>query len=575
MIQASGTEAERAALKASAGSAFRAGDLNGASVVLKRYLCLFPDDGAGYANLLAVLRRAAAPMSGMASLVRYALFAKPESRAPLVALLTSCTELKVPVPEGASPFLAQYATDPDVTRAHAIYLHRLGGADEVSARLRLTLAFHPNATTLYIQHGLVLQEQGCSDAETKFAHAICCADRGSLDFAEAARNLAAIKHASGALAEAVALYRSSLTADPGVPEARANLAAALVDCGDAGAAEAELRRTLVEQPGQRDALWLSSLLRIGAGDRDIGYRYHHVRWTEPHVGARTHSFGTLPLWLGQDPKGRRIFVWGDFGVGDEIVFVPLAAWLAGQGASVVLEIDARLVALAQRSFPSLTVVPRDDAIIDLEDFDFHVPSALLARFHEKDRGREVLPPLRADPERVSVMRDSIALHGTGPKVGLAWGGGGTRTSWSKATDLNDWTALLDTPGVTFFSLQYAGNPVVDRPGVVASKGACAAEWPANLVPAPVEDLRNDLDGLAAFIEALDATVSISGVNAHMAGALRRPGFVLLPRLPLWFWGRTDDTTDWYPSLQLFRRADDGWHKPIADLSDAVRRFLMI
>ncbi|WP_323798081.1 hypothetical protein [Nisaea sp.] len=560
MIHIPVSEAERAALKARTSAAFRAGDLAAAQVELKRYVCLFSEDGAGYANLLAIARRRGMPIPSLSTLTRYALFSDPDTLGPLVALLTTCAELQAPLPDSVPALLARYGTDPDVTRAHAIYLHGQRGAEAAAARVRQTLVFHPDSTQLHTQCGLSLQNEKGPDAETAFARAICCAQPDGLEFATAARNLAAIKHAAGALSESVSLYRASLFADPSARDTRANLAAALVDCGETEAAERALRRTLVEDPGHRDALWLSSLLRIGAGDRNGGYRGHHVRWTEPHPQARTLSFGALPLWLGQDMKGARIFVWGDFGVGDEIVFAPLAAWLAERGAAVVLESDARLVSLAQRSFPNLTVVPRGEAGVDIAAFDFHVPSALLARFYERDDKGNALLPLRADPERVSGIREKLAQYGDGPKLGFAWGGGGRRTSWSKSTDLVDWKDLLELPGVTFISLQY--DDASDAEG-----------WPKNLCPSPIDDLRNDIEGLAALIEALDATVSISGVNAHMAGALRRPGFVLLPRSPLWFWGRSGPRTDWYPSLQLFRRTDSGWNDPIACLSDAVRCFL--
>lgn len=563
VIRSPVSEAERAALKAQAGAAFRAGDLAAAQITLERYVCLFSEDGAGYANLLAVARRRNVALSGLVDLTRYALFADPDNSGPLVALLTACAELQVPVPDRAAGLLARYGTDPDVTLAHAICLHGQRGAQAAVARVRQTLVSHPAEARLYIQGGTSLQSENDTGAETAFARALCCAQPHGGEFAEAARNLAALRHAAGALGDAVSLYRASLRADSTAIDARANLAAALVDCGEPAAAEETLRRTLVERPQHRDALWLSSLLRIGAGDVTGGYRAHHVRWTEPHAEARTLALAALPLWLGQDPNGARIFVWGDFGVGDEIVFAPLAAWLAERGAAVVLEMDPRLVSLAQRSFPDVTVVPRGGPPVELGDFDFHAPSALLARFYERDGGRKALLPLRADPKRVSMFRKNLAEFGPGPKIGFSWGGGGKRTSWSKSTELTDWTGLLDTPDVTFVSLQYD----------VAKNGEGAGDWPRNLHPAPLEDLRNDLDGLAALIEALDATVSISGVNAHMAGALRRPGFVLLPRSPLWFWGRNSPRTCWYPTLQLFRRAESEWSDPIAGLSKAVRQFL--
>jgi hypothetical protein len=162
---------------------------------------------------------------------------------------------------------------------------------------------------------------------------------------------------------------------------------------------------------------------------------------------------------------------------------------------------------------------------------------------------------------VSELREALgSARGGARLVGFSWGGGGARTSWSKSTELAEWEPLLSSPEIRPVSLQYTGAGV-------------SSELPERFLQSPVSDLRNDLDGLAALIACLDATVSISGINAHMAGALRRPGFILLPRLPLWFWGRNGSDSPWYPSLRLFRRSDDGWAAPIADLLKSVRRFL--
>ncbi|WP_420402502.1 tetratricopeptide repeat protein [Nisaea sp.] len=561
LVASPGGEADRAALKAEAGTAFRAGDLAAARDALQRYTCLFPSEVDGYGNMLAVARRTPADGKMLARLALHALHLAPARPGPLVALLTTLAERREALPEGLETFVSRFRGDQDFALARAIHLHRLGRPVCAERKIRRALIQIPDRPRLYHQLGLLRQSESGSDPGKAFNEAICAAEPGSPIAAEAAEHFAANLHATGDLVRAVGLYRKALAGRPDASGLRANLAAALVDCGEADAAEAELQRTLILQPGHRDGLWLSSCLRIGAGDFSGGYRAHHVRWTEPHDGARTLEFAALPLWLGQPAKGRRILVWGDFGIGDEIVFAPLAQWLAGQGAEVVLETDPRLVTLCRRSFPGLTVVARDGAPQDLPTFDFHVPSALLARFYEKSGHAAELSPFKADPERVAEIREALGPASGGARlVGFSWGGGGARTSWSKSTELADWRLLLSCPGIRLVSLQYGGAGGTEG-------------LPEEILPSPVRDLRNDLEGLAALVAALDATVSISGINAHMAGALGRPGFILLPRLPLWFWGREGSGARWYPSLRLFRRSDTGWEVPISDLSEAVRRFL--
>ncbi|WP_193188769.1 tetratricopeptide repeat protein [Nisaea sediminum] len=563
MTPSPGDEARRAELRAEAGAAFRAGNMAAAIDMLRRYVCLFPEDAGGYGNLLAVARRTRMNSDVLVRLARHALFLEPAVPGPMAALLTALAQRREALPAELEEIMSRYGGAQEVALARAIQLHRLGRPVCAETIIRRTLIEMPDRPRLYQQLGLQRQEDGGRDPGRAFREALFAADAKSPEMAAASEHLAANLHAAGDLLRAVDLYRTALARAPGAAGLRANLAAALVDCGEAEAAETELRQTLILDPKHRDGLWLSSCLRIGAGDLSGGYRAHHVRWTEPHEGARSLEFGSLPLWLGQPVKGRRILVWGDFGIGDEIIFAPLAQWLAELGAEVTLETDPRLVALCRRSFPGVAVEARDDAPRHLERFDYHVPSALLACFHERTGRSPDLHPFKADPDRVTELGEALgSARGGARLVGFSWGGGGARTSWSKSTELTEWEPLLSSPEIRLVSLQYAG-------------GGASGELPERILPSPVSDLRNDLDGLAALIACLDATVSISGINAHMAGALRRPGFILLPRLPLWFWGREGSGSRWYPSLRLFRRSDSGWGAPIANLSESVRRFLSL
>ena len=551
-------------LKARAAHSFRRGDFSQAAGELRRYCMLCPDDPAGCQNLLALLRRSGAPVMQMVQQTIRAQLLLPAGDAPLISLLTGLADRGFPLPAEVTPFVDARPLTGELACALAILHHRSNAPKRAINVLKRGLVQSPDQPSLLRQYGTILNSSGDQASGPLFARTLCCSLPGEPDFIEALRNVAAQCHAGGELVKAVRLYRDAVKAGPVSMETRANLAAALVDSGQGGDAEEELRQLLVVDPGHRDGLWLSSCLRIGAGDGRGGYRAHHVRWTEPHADARTLRFEGTPLWLGQSPEGRRILIWGDFGIGDEIIFAPLASWLAAQGASVVLEVDPRLVALAKRSFPTVDVVGRDDdGPLSRGDFDYHAPSALLARFYDAHHSRTPLPVWCADQERSREIRESLHALAGGAWAGLAWGGGGKRTTWSKSTDLDDWSELLNLPGLNLVSLQYDG--------AVAGEGALTSQ----LHEAPVADLRNDLDGLAALLQALDRTVSISGINAHMAGALGRPGHVLLPKLPLWFWGRSGHRSPWYPSLALYRNDGSGWDDPIASLIGDVRRSLSL
>lgn len=544
-------------LKKAAGAAFGRGDLTAGEKLLRRTAMIRPDDAVAWNNLGAVGRRLGALEPAARSFLR-ALQANPGSGNALAALLLVQAQRGERTISGRQPdlgaLLARHPGVPEIWQALALLSKTTGDDRSAGEEMRRSLILAPANASGWLQLGQFQHAARRRIAIGCYARAIVAGPRSDGDAYAARLNLGGALHAEGDLPGAARIYRAALALRPGDAAARANLAALLVDLGEAGAAEAELRRVLAGEPGNRDGLWLSSCLRIGAGDAAGGYRAHHVRWTEPEPGSRAERFAGIPLWLGEAPEGKRICVWGDFGIGDEILFAPLACRLAAAGAKVVLEVDARLAGLAGRSFPELSVLPRSSSPCErpVGAFDFHVPSALLAKvFPHCQGGRRWI----ADPDRAPALKQALVTLGKGPTIGFAWGGGGSRTAWSKATDLADWAPLLGLPGFSFVSLQYNARPSPD--------------WPDSLHPSPVDDLRDDIEGLAALIAALDGVVSISGINAHMTGAVGVPGWVLLPRLPLWFWGRSGTATAWYPSLRLYRREGD-WREPIAAIAEAVR-----
>ncbi|UUX48395.1 tetratricopeptide repeat-containing glycosyltransferase family protein [Nisaea acidiphila] len=554
----------RERLKSIAAAAFGTGDFVSAGRSLQAYCVLFPGDAGGYGNLLAIERRTGQNLGRMERLAFQALLIAPDVDTPIISLLTGFADRRVPV---SPAFRARLAARPrfgKLALAVAICHFMAGQADDALLELRRSLVLNPQQVALLRQAGGFLQNLGDPKAADYFSWTLCAALEPDEDYREALSGLAAERHEDGAILRSIGFYRSALQLDRGNASVRANLAAALVEVGEASAAEDELKKLLISEPENREGLWLSSCLRIGRGDRSGGYRSHHVRWSDPYEGSRAMRFEGTALWLGHPLEGKRILAWGDFGIGDEVLFAPLASWLAAQGASVVLEVDPRLVAFAKRSFPAVAVVARQDEVIAPGQFDFHVPTALIVRFYHRHSAPEPLDPWRADTKRVRALRSELGERFSGPLIGLAWGGGGKRTSWSKTTELAEWSSLLGLEEANFVSLQY-----------VSSDGSEPPELLSRVRDAPVENLREDLDGLAALIAALDCVVSISGVNAHFAGALHRPGFILLPKQPLWFWGRSGDRSPWYPSLRIYRNIGAGWQEPIAALTGDVRRFLSL
>ncbi|MGQ9368577.1 tetratricopeptide repeat protein [Azospirillum sp. ST 5-10] len=464
---------------------------------------------------------------------------------------------------------------PDDARAHSnlavLFMSGEGGDGEggggegagTARRLRAALALAPAYGQGWYNLALLAQKREAADTGTLFARAIACGDAP----ARAWYGLGVVEQQRGRADLAEALYARTLAADPEDVDARANRIIALQEEGRLDEAMAEVDRLLARVPDHATAVYVRGWTALLRGDLAAGYPDYDTRWRRPAPELRQHRF-SAPLWDGQPLGSGRLLLWGEFGVGDEIVMAGLLDEVLARGIAVVLETDQRFVALFARSWPGVTVVPRGDPPdprtlapdIAAQSSTMRLPLLLrpdIAAFRSH-RGY-----LRPDPDRVRHHRAAFAALGPGRTVGLAWTSGNPRTGGRKSIPLERWAPVLDVPGLQFVSLQYDA--------AAADLAAARAAGRTNLWPNANPDLRDDLEDLAAQVAALDAVVTIAGINAHMAGALGRPGLVLLPRTPLWFWFDRGADCPWYPSLRLIRQTAEGdWAGPIARLARELR-----
>lgn len=368
---------------------------------------------------------------------------------------------------------------------------------------------------------------------------------------------------------AIEHYRRALALCPDLIDAQSNLANALVEDGQVEAAFAVAESVLAVRPDHPHMLWTRSWARLLHGDLHGGFADYDIRWRCPDADSRQRQF-KAPLWDGTKVKGGRLLLWGESGVGDEVLCAGLIGEVMAAGNDVAVETDRRFVPLFQRSFPRAAVFlrktppepPANDTDIVAQSSTLRLPM-LLRRMPEDFRRHGGY--LKADPIAVAENRRYFETLGPGRKIGLSWASANARTGRRKSTGLADWSPVLAVPGCQFVSLQY---DVVD-----ADIATMSARGFANIWPNPNPDIRTDLDGLAAQIAALDLVITIAGINAHMAGALARPGFVLVQHTPLWFWFDRGETSPWYPTLRLFRQGKDGdWIDPIARIAAALIEF---
>jgi tetratricopeptide (TPR) repeat protein len=392
-------------------------------------------------------------------------------------------------------------------------------------------------------------------AQKRFDEAEECARRALAlrpDYAEGWNNLGNALQEKGRLEEAEACYQSALRAKPGLADAHYNLGNTLRLKRRLAEARACYGRAIQLRPGHVKAHWNRSLTLLLDGDLEHGWEEFEWRWRKKDTPPRRFP---QPLWDGSPPGGRTILLHAEQGLGDTIQFVRYAELVKSAGATVVMEAPAKLAAL-------LGSVPGIDRIVPagspLPEFHLHVPLLSLPRLFRTtlDGIPARVPYIAAGADFRARWEQRLSGHGH-PRIGLAWRGNPQHAE-DRFRSL-DWEALaplIEVAGIHWFSLQHG-----ERPG--AAPGAEIVD----LGP-ETEDFRD----AAAAMEQMDLVISVDTSMAHLAGALARPTWVLLPFLPDWRWllGRAD--TPWYPTMRLFRQPRRGdWGAVIQAVREELER----
>jgi tetratricopeptide (TPR) repeat protein len=288
-----------------------------------------------------------------------------------------------------------------------------------------------------------------------------------------------------------------------------------------------------------------------------GWREYEWRWRCPGAG-RPRDHLRAPAWDGSHLEGRTILIHGEQGLGDEIMFATCYPDIIEQAAKTIISCEPRLERLFRRSFPAATIIAvvrgmeHQWQIPDRTHVDWQVPAGSLPLHLRPDeasfpRRAQLIKP---DTAAVTHWRERFDALGPGLKIGISWcAGDKPKERRLRSTRLNQWGPLLETPECHFISLQH-GNRSAEIDALKGETGVTVHHWRD-------ADNRNDIDGLAARIAALDLVISVGNANVHLAGALGVPAWSLLPAHGGWRWlaGRSD--TLWYASVRLFRQAAAG------------------
>ncbi|MCE9639220.1 MAG: tetratricopeptide repeat protein, partial [Betaproteobacteria bacterium] len=343
--------------------------------------------------------------------------------------------------------------------------------------------------------------------------------------------------------DALADYDSALALKPEYADAHNNRGNALDALNRPAEAAASYARAIAIDPGHADAHANRSLACLRNGDLAPGWAEDDWRWRKRGFLLPNIRLFSQPEWPGPaaSPGQGKLLVWGEQGLGDEILHAIMLPDLLAAGMELVVETDHRLVQLFGRSFPGAAVVPRLTIPHDLTRdpaIKFQTPLASLGRWLRPNW--QAFPERRGflvpDLERAAQLRQEVKGANRGPVIGIAWKSKGLA---HKSLNLPDLAPVIAAGEAVFVNLQY-GDTQAERESLRDRAGR-------ELLHLDSVDLFNDLDGIAALIHACDLIITTSNVVAHFAGALGKPVWILLPAGNglLWYWFRDTAASPWY------------------------------
>lgn len=433
------------------------------------------------------------------------------------------------LPGAEDTFRQLLQTDPDCAEAHlnlALLLERRGAVpDEIELHYLDALTLKPWIAETYLNYGAFLHNQKrLTEAEQIYRHALVHSPQSAQAWSNLGALYAGLRHE----AQAEQCCRVALNIDASHASAHLNLAYVLL----------------------RQGRW------------EEGWQHFEARnwrrdWAEHFP---------FPLWQGEPLQGKRLIVIADGGYGDIIQCCRYFAQLKNLGA-------ARTGLICQPALaPLLSQVAGLDEVLTTESkspadaWDYWIPALSLPRCcgTRPDNIPALLPYLRADPERMERWSQRLS-DSQGLRVGLVWRGNPNFENDDQRSlpHLDLLAPLGQVPGVSFISLQKGrGEDEALAP-------------PVGLSLLPLGSEVQDFADTAALITQLDLVITVDTAVAHLAGALGKPCWVLLPEYKTdWRWLTEREDTDWYPGvMRLFKQPTMGdWDSVIDRVRDELERF---
>ena len=492
--------------------------------------------------------------------------------------------------------LAENAHNPDLNHLKGLIAYNQGHLEEAEEWIRKAIFIKPDEASYHNNIGNIFKANGAlKKAEESYRRAMEL-DPNSPD---SISNIGTIYLAAGNPEYALTFFDSALAVQPGYAEAQINMSSALLTleryqevielCEKLSARHIELPivfsnwgralkgrgdffeavdlfdRAVAIYPEDPDLHNFRGILLRLIGDFEDGWKGY--QW-EPYStdAARVIYDLSIERWQGNSLTGRSLLIYGEQGIGDEIMFASCFAELISQAESTFIACEPRLAPLFERSFPKATILAGYNlellkGYIRSHDIDLCCPMGdipIYIRQHLSDFKRShtyLIPELAS----VTKWQQRYAELGAGLKIGISWlGGKNPVQERTRSIPLTHWIGLLDCANVQFVNIQY-GDHAQSLRDLKVETGVDIHDWPS-------ANGLTEMDEFAAKVAALDLVISIDNSTVHLAASLGVETWVMLPMVPDWRWLLDRDDSPWYGSARLFRQSVAGeWDRVLQEV----------
>ena len=479
--------------------------------------------------------------------------------------------------------IEQNPNDPDLWHFKGLLAMHQGRFDEAARLIALAIVLKPGdpdyfrdlglayagagnaekAAESFNKSGNALQEQ-CRFADSLSRYELALEARPG--FAPALMNRGAALDRLGCYPEAHASFEAVLQAVGPTPATAFDLmnrANALSGLGRAAEAIAGYDRVLALEPDNATAHCSKALLSLRLADFETGWREYEWRWARQGGFKEPRGHFRQPVWRGEPPEalGGPLLIIAEQGFGDVIQFARYVPLLAERGYDVIFETLPELTALFAEGFdhPRIRVVPRVGTPLAIEDDAPFAAWAGVMSLPERfatmvDTIPETIPYLRVGGKKTSHWANLIG-NDNARKLGIVWAGNPKNLNDFARSIPFDLLQPLWSTGLDFFSLQKG-------PAAVAAVG-----HPALI---DLDPHLTDFTETAAAILNLDLVIAVDTSVAHLAGALGKPVWLMIPVQPDWRWLEQGKTSAWYPTMRIFRQSRRGeWRDVVEAVAAAL------